>query len=80
MFLFDHYVMLKLCNRFIKFICITDEFSTDTYADEMTETFKAITIQPMYSALNDSRAQKQKDINMDILYGRVKIHINTASQ
>ena len=38
----------------------------------MTEAFKAITIQPMYTALNESRPNKEKEAIMDILYGRVK--------
>ena len=38
----------------------------------MTENIKAITMQPMHSALNDSRPQKEKEVIMDILYMKVK--------
>ena len=51
---------------------ISDAYSKDTFADELTETLKAFTIQAMYSALHRSRPQKEKDVIMDILYKRLK--------
>ena len=36
------------------------------------QSYKAVTIQPMFSALNESRPHKEKDVIIDILYGRVR--------
>ena len=69
----DQNCMCSLCKKASQIHIISDAaYSKDTFADEVTEAFRAVTIQSMYSALNESRPQKEKDAIMDVLYRRMK--------